>query len=56
MKTFIWAILIIMVIEGIAKIIFLAIGYLPPRNKVATALGTIIAIGLIIWGAILLAG
>lgn len=55
MRIFIWAVLTWTVIESVIKVCCLAVGYLPPRNKGATAIDIVIGVGLIVWGAVLLA-
>ena len=56
MQTFIWTILVLIGIEAMAKIICLAIGYLPPRNKGAIVVDVFIGVSILIWGAIVLHG
>lgn len=54
MRGFIWVSVIVIGIEAFAKIICLATGYFPPRNKGATVFDVVLGIGMIVWGAILL--
>ena len=56
MQTFVWVMLTILGIESLVKVICLARGYMPPRNKVATVIDVVLGVAFIVWGAILLHG
>jgi hypothetical protein len=54
MSAFIWTIVIFAAIEVVTRIICLAVGYLPERTVAATVLDTLIGIGFVIWGLVIL--
>ena len=56
MQAFVWVIIVILGVEALAKVTCLALDYLPPRGKGATAIDVVIGVALIVWGAILLGG
>lgn len=53
MESYIWVLLVLMIAETCAKIICLAVGFLPPRNPIATAFDVLITCGLVAWGLVL---
>lgn len=55
MKTFVWTVVLLLAVEASAKLTRLAVNKFPERTRGETALDTAIAVGLIVWGAAILA-
>ena len=56
MKTFIWVILVIIGVEGLAKLVCLATGNLMQHSSRTIAIDIVIGVALLIWGALVLHG
>jgi hypothetical protein len=54
-ETFIYVIIGLLLFESAAKVIALSTGTIPPRKPLEMALDVVIAVGLAIWGCVLLA-